>query len=249
MTDSLGNRLKMGIILPSTNTSMQPETDALRPYGVTNHASRMLIQDESMDQRPGFMNVLNNIRLSTSDAIHGLLTCKPDRIIVGVSPESYWDGPGSHEMVTESFLDMSGGVPVTTSPDAYRAALETLGGIRRIAVLTPYLPLGDETVSHFFTDNDYQVLAVRGLGASSPANIAHITERQIFDAIRAVDGPQVEAIVQVGTNVAMARAAMIAEAWLGKPVLSNNVVLYWHALRASGIADRVGGHGSLLERH
>lgn len=249
MSDSLGYRLKMGIVLPSTNTSMQPETEALRPRGVTNHTSRMVIHDELMDKRPGFFNVLNNIRLSTADAIHSLVTCKPDRIIVGVSPESFWDGPGSHEQVMDSFLTMSGGLPVTTSPDAYRCALEALGDIRRIAILTPYLPVGDDTVSRFFTDNGYEVVAIKGLGALSPATIAHICEAQIYEAIRDIDTPQVEAIVQVGTNVAMARAAMIAEAWLQKPVISNNVVLYWHALRQSGIDDRIAGYGHLLAEH
>ena len=47
----------------------------------------------------------------------------------------------------------------------------------------------------------------------------------------------------------MARAATIAEAWLNKPVISNNVVLYWHALRQSGIVDAFSGFGSLLENH
>lgn len=249
MNDSLGYRLKMGMVLPSTNTSMQPETEALRPYGVTNHTSRMLIKDELMDQQPGFQSVINNIRTSTEDAIQSLITCKPDRIIIGVSPESYWDGVGSHEKVVDSFNSMSQGVPVTTSPDAYKAAFEVLGGIKRIAVLTPYLPVGDNTVSRFFTDNGYEVLAIRGLGGSTPALISHISENQIYEAIKVVDSPEIEAIVQVGTNVAMARAAMVAEKWLNKPVISNNVVLYWHALRQSGIADKIMNFGSLLEKH
>ena len=41
MVDSLGFRLKLGIIAPSTNTSVQPEMDAMRPYGVTNHFGRL----------------------------------------------------------------------------------------------------------------------------------------------------------------------------------------------------------------
>ncbi|MBM6447030.1 MULTISPECIES: maleate cis-trans isomerase family protein [Pseudomonas] len=249
MFDALGYRLKVGIVLPSTNTSMQPETDSLRVQGVTNHASRMLIQDQLMDKKAGFNSVLNNIRTSTGDAIHSLLTCKPDRVIIGVSPESYWDGPGSHERVMDSFLTMTGGVPVTTSPDAYQAAFRAFGNIKRIAVITPYLPVGDNTVSKFFTDNGYEVVAIQGLGAYSPAQISHISQEKIFQTIKEVDSADVEAIVQVGTNVAMARAAAIAEAWLNKPVISNNVVLYWHALRQSGLIDSFSGFGSLLENH
>src|SRR5262249_61386440 len=37
MTDSLGFRKKFGVIAPSTNTSVQPEFEAMRPRGVTNH--------------------------------------------------------------------------------------------------------------------------------------------------------------------------------------------------------------------
>jgi maleate isomerase len=40
----------------------------------------------------------------------------------------------------------------------------------------------------------------------------------------------------------------MAEMWLGKPVIAINVATYWHALRARGIADKVAGCGTLLER-
>lgn len=41
MTDTLGFRKKFGVIAPSTNTSVQPEFDAMRPRGVTNHFARI----------------------------------------------------------------------------------------------------------------------------------------------------------------------------------------------------------------
>ena len=45
MTDRLGYRLKLGIVIPSTNTIVQPETDTMRPAGVTNHIGRIHIPD------------------------------------------------------------------------------------------------------------------------------------------------------------------------------------------------------------
>ena len=56
-------------------------------------------------------------------------------------------------------------------------------------------------------------------------------------------------LVQVGTNLAGGEVAAEGERWLGKPELAINTVLAWHALRATGIADRVFGHGRLLEEH
>ena len=64
-----------------------------------------------------------------------------------------------------------------------------------------------------------------------------------------VNSPDVDAIIQVGTNLAMARRAGLAEFWLDKPVLAINTCIYWWALRQNGIDDRIDGFGSLLLKH
>jgi maleate isomerase len=61
-----------------------------------------------------------------------------------------------------------------------------------------------------------------------------------------LDGDDVDAIVQIGTNLSMVRLAAAAEMWLGKPVIAINTATYWHALRANGIEDRADGFGRLL---
>jgi maleate isomerase len=68
-------------------------------------------------------------------------------------------------------------------------------------------------------------------------------------AIKDIDGDDVDAIVQVGTNLSMIRLAAAAELFLGKPVIAINTATYWHALRACGIQDKRSGFGSLLEHH
>jgi maleate isomerase len=62
-----------------------------------------------------------------------------------------------------------------------------------------------------------------------------------------MNGPgDVDAIVQVGTNLSMIRLAAAAELFLGKPVIAINTATYWHALRANGIPDHKAGFGRLL---
>jgi maleate isomerase len=73
-----------------------------------------------------------------------------------------------------------------------------------------------------------------------------VTEAELRDAIVALDGPDVDAVVQVGTNLPAARVAGQAEFWLGKPVVALNTATYWHALRENGIQDKVQGFGRLL---
>lgn len=64
-----------------------------------------------------------------------------------------------------------------------------------------------------------------------------------------MNGPEVDAVIQVGTNLAMARLAGIAEFWLDKPVVAINTATYWYALRQNGVADRRDDFGSLLSRY
>ena len=59
-----------------------------------------------------------------------------------------------------------------------------------------------------------------------------------------LDGDDVDAIVQVGTNLGMAKIAAVAEKSMGKPVIAINTALYWHALRSMGIDDSISNFGN-----
>ena len=111
------------------------------------------------------------------------------------------------------------------------------------------MPVADAQVRRFFADCGFEVVRLKGLRCESPVLIAHVSERELRDAILEIDGPDIEAIIQVGTNLAMGRLAGIAEFWLDKPVLAINTATYWWALRRNGIADKIDGFGSLLLDH
>ena len=249
MPDSLGVRAKFGVLAPSTNTSVQPEFDAMRPWGVTHHHSRLVIPDSRVSDDASFMAMMENIRGALLPALDAVLSCHPDYVVLGMSAETFWDGlQGSRKMKRE--LERRAGLRITLGSDACRAALSAYGrGIRRIGVITPYMPVGDRQVRRFFGDCGYQVVNLLGLKCRSPALIAHVSKQALRDAIVRVNRGKVDAIVQVGTNLAMAEVAAMAEFWLGKPVIAINTATYWHALRRYGIRDRMQGWGSLLAEH
>jgi len=248
MVDSLGYRMKFGVIAPSTNTSVQPEFDAMRPVGVTNHFSRILIPDNPVHSDDDFNKLMDDIRATLMDSVDAVMTCSPDYLVMGMSAETFWDGlEGSVEL--ERRVEERAGVKVAMGSDACRAALKCYGNVKRLGVITPYMPVGDAQVRKFFTDCGFEVVNLKGLQCKSPMLIAHVSETELRDAINEVDGPDVDAIVQVGTNLAMARVAGIAEFWLGKPVIAINTATYWWALRQNGIKDKIQGFGTLLSRY
>ena len=119
----------------------------------------------------------------------------------------------------------------------------------RIGVLTPYQPVGDAQVAGFFEENGWRVTAVHSLRRPSEVLIGHATEADLRDGLKTLAAKGVDAIVQAGTDLAMADIAGEAERWLGIPVIAINVATYWSALRACGIDDRVAGFGTLLAEH
>ena len=249
MTDSLGPRGKFAVLAPSTNTSVQPEFDAMRPPGVTNHHSRLVIPNSRVTDDASFLAMMDNIRVALMPALEAALTCEPDYVILGMSSETFWDGlKGS--LALRKKLEKRARCGIAMGSDACRAALRAYGrGIRRIGVITPYMPVGDRQVRRFFDDCGYRIVNLVGLKCSSPVQIAHVSRRTLRDAIEKVNRGRVDAVVQVGTNLAMAELAASAEAWLGKPVIAINTATYWYALRDYGIKDRMSGWGSLLADH
>ena len=247
MTDSLGFRKKFGVIAPSTNTTVQPEFDAMRPRGVTNHFGRIHIPNNPVRNDDEFNRMMDNIRGSMMQAIDDVMTCEPDYLVMGMSSETFWDGLDGSIKLRER-VEQRAGVKVAMGSDSCQAALKCYGA-RRLGVITPYMPVGDAQVRRFLTDCGFEVVRLKGFCCPGPVAIAHVTERELRDAILEVNGPDVDAILQVGTNLAMARLAGIAEFWLDKPVLAINTATYWWALRQNGIEERIDGFGSLLLQH
>lgn len=249
MTDSLGWRRKFGVLAPSTNTSVQPEFDGMRPEGVTNHFSRIIIPDRKVTDDKSFMAMMDNIRGALMPALDAVMSCHPDYVVMGMSAETFWDGiRGSRDL--QRRMEKRAGVGVAMGSDACQAALRKYGrNVKRLGVITPYMPVGDRQVRRFFRECGFEVVNLLGLKCDSPVSIAHVPGKTLRDAIVKVNRGKVDAIVQVGTNLAMARVAALAEFWLDKPVIAINTATYWWALRQNGIRDRIAGWGSLLEEH
>jgi maleate isomerase len=244
MPDVVGYRSKFATIVPSTNTVVEHDFNAVAPRGVTFHAGRMYIADARLGSNEDFEALLEQIRASIDVAIRDVLTCQPDYMVMGMSAETFWGGVEGNERFERRVGELSG-LGVTTGATSCRDALR-LFGVDRIAIISPYQPVADENVTRFFEESGFEVMGFKGLRCATATAIAQVTEAELVEVLRALDSPRIEAIVQVGTNLSMLRLADEAERWLGKRVLAINAATLWHALRASGFDDTFVGFGSLL---
>jgi maleate isomerase len=245
LPDTIGYRKRIGLVVPSTNTTVGPETDALLVPGVTCHTGRVTIKERPLNTEEAFQEHMQMMRDGIGTAIDQIMTAGLDHLIMGIALESFWGGVAAAAKL-QADLAQRAGVGISMGSTACVAALEKFGA-RKIAILTPHQPRGDEMVRAYFTQAGYDVVRLKGLKCATPRLIAQVPLHDIRTALRELDGDDVDALLTLGTALPAASVAAEAERWLGKPVLAVNVVSYWHALRHCGIADRVLGHGRILE--
>ena len=125
MTNSLGFRRKFAVIAPSTNTAVQPEFDAMRPRGVTNHFGRILIPNDPVRNDDDFNKLMDNIRSEMMNTVDQVMTCEPDYLIMGMSSETFWDGLEGSKRLQER-VEQRAGVKVAMGSDASQAGAQAL---------------------------------------------------------------------------------------------------------------------------
>ena len=244
MTDALGWRRKFGVIAPSTNTIVEPDFYRMTVPGVTAHFSRIHIRDMDMSDDAGMERLLDQIRDEIAASVERVMTAEPDYMVMGMSAETFWGGMEGNRQFIKQINDLSG-LDVATGAEACEKALG-LFGAKKIGVVTPYQPVGDENVVKFFNEIGFEVHQIEGLKCPTAVSIAHVTEDELRRALIEVNAPDVDALVQCGTNLSMVSLADEAERWLEKPVIAINAATWWMALRENGIEDKVYGCGRLL---
>ncbi|MFD3780583.1 hypothetical protein [Streptomyces sp. NPDC058612] len=247
MTNAVGPRAVFGVIVPSTNTVVEHDYWTAAVPGIGYRTGSMYIPRPAMDSDRDFEALLGQIRGSLDAAVRDVLTAEPDRMVMGMSAETFWGGVEGNAAF-ERRLREATRLPVTTGAGSCRAALRELG-CERIAVFSPYQPVADREVGRFFTEAGFRVASVTGLRCPTATDIAKVRHDRIREMVLSLDAPDIEAIVQVGTNLSFVAQADALEAELGKPVIAINTATLWHALRTHGFSDQVQGAGALLRDH
>ena len=246
MTDTQGWRRKFGVLGPSTNTIVQPDFEAMRPIGVTNHYARIFTPNAKAIDDASARTATELIGSNTIDAVHSVMTCEPDYLVMGMSAVTFFDGAKGADKFVQT-IENESGVKISIGSHSCAYALRTFGGVKKIAILSPYWPSMNREVIRYFGDMGFETVRNVALQCQSWIAIAEVTTERLRQVLRELDGDDIDAIVQIGTNLSMVRLAAAAELWLGKPVVAINTATYWHALRANGINDKISGLGRLLE--
>ena len=244
----IGERARIGIAIPSTNIAVEYDCQRIIPEGVTWHFGRFYIEVRDLSDNETFLKFVEAIQDTIPLSMRDLVTAEITYAMMGMSAETFWGGKAGNDAFQQRIRGIIGpDVGLTTGANAADAALKAYG-IKNIAVLTPYQPVADEQVRQFFGESGYEIKRLHGLKCDSAHGIANTPRSQVLDVVvNELNGDDVDAIVQVGTNLSTVDLFPTLEQQLGKPMIAINIALIWHALRAAGIEDKFYGKGRLLE--
>lgn len=251
----IARRAQIGVIIPSTNTGVEYDLQKFALDGVTWHPSRFWIElrnwaDEENasgdDSNTVFERFLETMRGEIPQSLRYVMSAKVNHIMLGMSAETFWGGVEGSIEFEKNIREHIGDLGLTTGATATKEALDCFKA-KKISVITPYPQVGDDNVRQYFEEIGYEVKAVKGLARPSATAIAEASIQQVLEAVKEVDGDDVDAIVQCGTNLSTVDLFPTLEHVMQKPLIPINVATVWHALRACGLDDKVTGKGRLLE--
>lgn len=138
------------------------------------------------------------------------------------------------------------GIAVTTPITAAQAALQRLG-VSSVAMLTPYIDEVNQPIRTFLESTGTAVVSLDSFGLVDDIAMTSIPPAAIHAAVLDADSPRAQAVFVCCTAFRACGIIDDLERRLGKPVVTSNQAMLWHALRLGGYTQPMAGYGRLFE--
>jgi len=236
-------RKRIGLIVPSTNTTCEADFQKAVPPGVTVHGQRLWLTNEGTGDE-----IFNRMNAEIESGARYLATARVDVIVYGCTTGSFFKGPGWDREMCD-VIQRAAGVPaVATSPSVVEA-LRSFGA-RRVSVATPYPEWNNQKLRAYLEAQGFEVLNVDGeprAAASGNQGINDQEPESVVEFASKTCRPEADALLCSCTAWRSVEAVAAIEAKIGKPVVTSNQSTIWASLRALGLTKPVKGFGRLLE--
>ena len=235
-----GWRGRIGLIAPSTNTSLEPEFYRMAPEGVSVHVSRVHQMGAQGDQS-SYQRMADGI--ATASML--LATAEVDVVAFGCTSCTYYV-PADE---IRAMMTAKTARPSVVTAEAVVEALRYLN-VRRVAAVGPRTELVTSREVEFLGKEGFEVVSSRylGLGATEEERrgIGRVPPEVLYKLAVAADTPEAEAIFVSCTQLPTVSMIAKLEARLGKPVVTSNQATLWRCLQLIGVTEPIPGFGMLM---
>jgi maleate cis-trans isomerase len=239
----MGLRKRIGVMIPSTNTTCEADFQMAAPENVTIHGQRLWITNEAMGEAG-----MERMNADIESGIRYLATAKVDVIAYGCTTGSFYKGAGwDREML--ALIERRAGVPAVAASPSVVEALRFFGA-ERISVATPYPEWNNQKLRAYLETAGFEVLNVDGEPVAARSGAQGINDQDpesVIEFASKVCRPEADVLFCSCTAWRSMEAAEILEQRVGKPVVTSNQATIWAAFRKIGICQPIRGFGRLLE--
>ena len=137
------------------------------------------------------------------------------------------------------------GVYVTTPITAALRAFKKLD-INKIAILTPYPKLVNETVYDYLQKRRIEVDSFSGFNLEYDSDIAKVDPQHLIKTIKNINYSDADAVFVSCTALRIAEVLQEIEDLIKKPIISSNQAIIWDSIRSTKIKSSITGYGKLL---
>jgi maleate isomerase len=244
--------LRLGILVPSSNTALEPLTtsivaavNASRPSEppITVHFSRFPVTQISLSP-----SALAQFNLAPILAAATLLAHAHVDIIGWSGTSAGWLGFEKDEELCED-IKKETGIPATTSVLALNKALR-LWFVETLALVTPYMDDVQAKIVENYKGIGVEITRERHLRVERNNDIADISE-EVLDGMveEAVGDGEVHAVTTFCTNLVAAQRVVYWEEKYQKPMFDTVTTVVWDMLRELGIdMSGVEGWGMIFQK-
>jgi maleate isomerase len=245
--ERLGRRFRIGLIVPSSNVTMETEIPAmlaarsaeLPGETFTFHSSRMRMLRVSAEE-------LKKMDGESDRCAQELADAQCDLIAYACLVAIMAQGHGYHCASEERLGKVAGGIPVVSSAGALVYALQALGA-RKIAVVTPYMKPLTAQVCDYIQHEGVEVVSAISREVPDNAAVGRLNPNDLRSIYKDLDLKGAEAIV-LSACVQMPSLAAIqsVEDECGLPVISAATATTYVMLERLGLRTFVPRAGRLL---
>ncbi|MEO1160792.1 MAG: maleate cis-trans isomerase, partial [Pseudomonadota bacterium] len=150
-----GRRGRIGLMVPTGNSVVEPEFQHMAPDGVSVHANRVELKDVTPDSLLAMEN-------DTARSARQIAQTRLGVIAFACTSGSFVGGAGYDDRLIKMIEDETG-IAATTTTTAVVRALRLLD-VSRIALATPYTDEVTKLEVDYLNDNGFEVSAWQGGG-------------------------------------------------------------------------------------
>ena len=236
-------RLLLGMLTPSSNTTLEPVTTAMLAdlAEASAHFGRFKVTEIALTEQ-----ALGQFDDREILGAAELLSHAKVGVIGWSGTAASWRGFDTDEALCRRITEATG-IPACTSVLALNELFARLC-VRRFGLVTPYLDEVQAKIIANYAAAGYACVAERHLGLRDNFSFSEVDADALCAMVREVAVARPEAIVILCTNLRGGPLVAELEAELGIPILDSVATVVWKSLQLAG-ADprRVRGWGRLFE--